>query len=147
MAVVWKYFSNTCNAAGAEAAGRAPLARFVSFATAGVEPERFGVGPVPAIRKALKLAGLTIDQIDLIELNEAFAAQVLACDRELHFDRARLNVNGGAIALGHPTGCSGTRIAVTLLAELSRRKGRYGIATQCVSGGQGVAVLFERWGR
>jgi len=124
-----------------------PEARFVDAVAVGVDPARMGIGPVPAVEKLLAKNLLNLTEIDLVELNEAFAAQVLACDRELHFDRARLNVNGGAIALGHPTGCSGTRIAVTLLAELARRKGRYGIATLCVSGGQGVAVLFERMGR
>ena len=98
--------------------GLQPLARFVTYATAGVEPERFGIGPVPAIRKALKQAGLTLDQIDLIELNEAFAAQVLACPRELPIDPARLNVNGGAIALGHPLGCTGAKLTATLLHEM-----------------------------
>src|SRR5205823_14791922 len=99
----------------ARASGLTPLGRFVAFATAGVEPERFGIGPVPAIRKALKLAGLTLDQIDLIELNEAFAAQVLACLRALPIDPDRLNVNGGAIALGHPLGCTGAKLTTTLL--------------------------------
>jgi len=99
---------------------------------------------VPAVRRLLERHQLTHEQIDVIELNEAFASQVLACDRELHFDRERLNPNGGGIALGHPTGCSGTRIMVTLLNELERRRGRYGIATLCVSGGQGMAVLVER---
>jgi acetyl-CoA C-acetyltransferase len=131
----------------AEHLGVTPQARLVDAVAVGVDPARMGIGPVPAVEKILARNLLNLTEIDLVELNEAFAAQVIACDRELHFDRARLNVNGGAIALGHPTGCSGTRIAVTLLAELSRRKGRYGIATLCVSGGQGVAVLFERWGR
>jgi acetyl-CoA acetyltransferase len=103
-----------------------------------------GIGPVPAVRKLLERHRLKLDQIDVVELNEAFASQVLACDRELHFDRERLNVNGGGIALGHPTGCSGARIVVTLLNELTRTKGRYGIATLCVSGGQGMAALVER---
>jgi acetyl-CoA C-acetyltransferase len=131
----------------AERLGVTPEARLVDAVAVGVDPARMGIGPVPAVEKILTRNLLNLTEIDLVELNEAFAAQVIACDRELHFDRARLNVNGGAIALGHPTGCSGARIAVTLLAELSRRKGRYGIATLCVSGGQGVAVLFERWGR
>ena len=123
--------------------GLHPLARFVTFATAGVEPERFGIGPVPAIRKALKLAGLTLDQIDLVELNEAFAAQVLACLRELPIDPDRLNVNGGAIALGHPLGCTGAKLTTTLLYEMRRRKVRYGMVTMCVGGGMGAAGIFE----
>ena len=124
--------------------GLEPLGRFVAFATAGVEPERFGIGPVPAIRKALKLAGLTLDQIDLIELNEAFAAQVLACLKELPIDPARLNVNGGAIALGHPLGCTGAKLTATLLYEMKRRNARYGLVTMCVGGGMGAAGIFER---
>jgi acetyl-CoA acyltransferase len=124
--------------------GLTPMARFVTFATAGVEPERFGIGPVPAIRKALKLAGLTLDQIDLIELNEAFAAQVLACLKELPIDPDRLNVNGGAIALGHPLGCTGARLTTTLLYEMKRRRARYGMVTMCVGGGMGAAGIFER---
>jgi acetyl-CoA acyltransferase len=124
--------------------GLAPLGRFVAFATAGVEPERFGIGPVPAVRKALKLAGLTLDQIDLVELNEAFAAQVLACLRELPIDPERLNVNGGAIALGHPLGCTGAKLTTTLLYEMRRRKARYGLVTMCVGGGMGAAGIFER---
>jgi acetyl-CoA acyltransferase len=128
----------------ARAAGLAPMARFVTFATAGVEPERFGIGPVPAIRKALKLAGLTLDQIDLIELNEAFAAQVLACLQALPIDPERLNVNGGAIALGHPLGCTGAKLTTTLLHEMKRRRARYGMVTMCVGGGMGAAGIFER---
>jgi acetyl-CoA acyltransferase len=128
----------------ARAAGLAPMARFVTFATAGVEPERFGIGPVPAIHKALKLAGLTLDQIDLIELNEAFAAQVLACLKALPIDPARLNVNGGAIALGHPLGCTGAKLTTTLLHEMKRRNARYGMVTMCVGGGMGAAGIFER---
>jgi acetyl-CoA acyltransferase len=124
--------------------GLAPLARFVAFATAGVEPERFGIGPVPAIKKALKLAGLRLDDIGLIELNEAFAAQVLACLRELPIDPARLNVNGGAIALGHPLGCTGAKLTATLLHEMRRRGVRYGIVSMCVGGGLGAAGIFER---
>ena len=124
--------------------GLAPLGRFVAFATAGVEPERFGIGPVPAIRKALKLAGLSLDQIDLVELNEAFASQVLACLRELPIDPARLNVNGGAIALGHPLGCTGAKLTTTLLYEMRRRKARYGLVSMCVGGGMGAAGVFER---
>ena len=132
------------SAARAQALGLAPLGRFVAFATAGVEPERFGIGPVPAIRKALKLAGLTLDQIDLVELNEAFAAQVLACLKELPIDPDRLNVNGGAIALGHPLGCTGAKLTATLLYELRRRGRRYGIVSMCVGGGMGAAGIFER---
>ena len=124
--------------------GVPPLARFVAFATAGVEPERFGIGPVPAIRKVLKMAGLTLDQIDLVELNEAFAAQALACLRELAIDPARLNVNGGAIALGHPLGCTGAKLTATLLHEMRRRGSRYGMVTMCVGGGMGAAGIFER---
>ena len=127
----------------ARALGLAPLARFVVFATAGVEPERFGIGPVPAVRKALKLAGLTLESIDLVELNEAFAAQVLACLDELPIDPDRLNVNGGAIALGHPLGCTGAKLTTTLLYEMQRRKSRYGMVTMCVGGGQGAAGIFE----
>ena len=128
----------------ARAAGLTPLARFVAFATAGVEPERFGIGPVPAIQKALKLAGLTLDQIDLVELNEAFAAQVLACLKTLPIDPERLNVNGGAIALGHPLGCTGAKLTTTLLYEMKRRNARYGMVTMCVGGGMGAAGIFER---
>ena len=128
----------------AKARGLKPLGRFVSFATAGVEPERFGIGPVPAIRKALKLAGLSLDQIDLIELNEAFAAQVIACLRELPIDAERLNVNGGAIALGHPLGCTGAKLTTTLLHEMGRRNVRYGLVSMCVGGGMGAAGIFER---
>jgi acetyl-CoA acyltransferase len=124
--------------------GLAPLGRFVAFATAGVEPERFGIGPVPAIRKALKLAALTLDQIDLVELNEAFAAQMLACLKELPIDPDRLNVNGGAIALGHPLGCTGAKLTTTLLHEMGRRKSRYGLVSMCVGGGMGAAGIFER---
>jgi acetyl-CoA acyltransferase len=124
--------------------GLTPLGRFITFATAGVEPERFGIGPVPAVRKALKIADLTLDQIDLIELNEAFAAQVLACLRELPIDQDRLNVNGGAIALGHPLGCTGAKLTTTLLYEMKRRNVRYGLVTMCVGGGMGAAGIFER---
>ena len=128
----------------AKARGLQPLARFVSFATAGVEPERFGIGPVPAIRKVLKITGLSLDQIDLFELNEAFAAQVLACLRELPIDPDKLNVNGGAIALGHPLGCTGAKLTASLLHELRRRQARYGMVTMCVGGGMGAAGIFER---
>ena len=128
----------------AKARGLTPLARFVAFATAGVEPERFGIGPVPAIRKVLKLAGMSLDDIGLVELNEAFAAQVLACLREIPIDPDRLNVNGGAIALGHPLGCTGAKLTTTLLAEMRRRKVRYGMVTMCVGGGMGAAGIFEQ---
>jgi acetyl-CoA acyltransferase len=124
--------------------GLQPLARFVAYATAGVEPERFGIGPVPAIRKALKRAGLTLDHMDLIELNEAFAAQVLACLRELPIDPERLNVNGGAIALGHPLGCTGAKLTTTILHEMRRRNARYGLVSMCVGGGMGAAGILER---
>jgi acetyl-CoA acyltransferase len=130
--------------ARAKQLGLEPLGRFVAFATAGVEPERFGIGPVPAIRKVLKLAGLTLDQIDLIELNEAFAAQAIACLRELPIDPARLNVNGGAIALGHPLGCTGAKLTATLLHEMKRRGSKYGMVSMCVGGGMGAAGIFER---
>jgi len=132
------------SATRARECGLTPLARFVTFATAGVEPERFGVGPVPAIRKALALAGLTLDQIDLVEFNEAFAVQVLACLQVLPIDPARLNVNGGAIALGHPLGCTGAKLTTTLLHEMRRRGSRYGMVTMCVGGGMGAAGIFER---
>jgi acetyl-CoA acyltransferase len=128
----------------ARSLGARPLARFVAYATAGVPPELFGIGPVPAIRKVLKLAGLTLDQIDLVELNEAFAAQVLACVKELPIDPERLNVNGGAIALGHPLGCTGAKLTATLLHEMRRRGARYGMVTMCVGGGMGAAGIFER---
>jgi acetyl-CoA acyltransferase len=123
--------------------GQRPLARFLGYATAGVEPERFGIGPVPAVRKLLARLSISLEEIDLVELNEAFAAQVLACLRELPIDRARLNVNGGAIALGHPLGCSGARLTTTLLYEMRRRGARYGLVTMCVGGGMGAAALFE----
>jgi acetyl-CoA acyltransferase len=121
-----------------------PLARFVTYTTAGVEPERFGLGPVPAVRKALARSGLTLDDIELIELNEAFAAQVLACLKSLPIDPDRLNVNGGAIALGHPLGCTGARLTTSLLYEMRRRQARYGMVTMCVGGGMGAAGIFER---
>ena len=120
-----------------------PLARIVGATTAGVDPRRMGIGPVPALRKLEAKYGVRIADADLIELNEAFAAQVLACDRELHFDRQKLNVNGGAIALGHPIGCTGARITATLLHEMLRRKAKLGIATLCVSGGLGIAMAIE----
>jgi acetyl-CoA acyltransferase len=128
----------------AQAHGLKPLARFVAFATAGVAPEMFGIGPVPAIKKVLKIASLTLDQIDLVELNEAFAAQVLACLKELPIDPERLNVNGGAIALGHPLGCTGAKLTTSLIYEMHRRGSRYGLVTMCVGGGMGAAGIFER---
>jgi acetyl-CoA acyltransferase len=124
--------------------GMTPLVRFVGYATAGVAPELFGIGPVPAIRKVLKQTGLTLDQIDLIELNEAFAAQALACMKELGLDPEKVNVNGGAIALGHPLGCTGAKLTATIINEMHRRKARYGMVTMCVGGGMGAAGIFER---
>lgn len=121
-----------------------PMGRIVSWAYAGVEPEIMGIGPVPATREALAKAGLSLNDIDLIEVNEAFAAQYLAVEKELGLDRSRTNVNGGAIALGHPLGATGTRLVLTLLHELHRRKGRYGLATACIGGGQGIAMIVER---
>jgi acetyl-CoA C-acetyltransferase len=121
-----------------------PLARIMAATSAGVDPRIMGIGPVPAIRKLEHKHGLKLADFDLVELNEAFAAQVLACDRELHFDREKLNVNGGAIALGHPIGCTGTRITVTLLHEMLKRKTRHGLATLCVSGGMGMALAIEK---
>ena len=119
-----------------------PLARIIAIASAGVDPRTMGIGPVPAVNK-LEQSGLKLADFDLIELNEAFAAQVLACDRELHMDRSKLNVNGGAIALGHPIGCTGTRITVTLIHEMLHRKVRRGLATLCVSGGMGMALAVQ----
>lgn len=124
--------------------GITPLARFVSFATAGCLPEEMGIGPVHAIPKALKLAGLSLDQIDVIELNEAFAAQSLAVIKLLEMDPAKVNVNGGAIALGHPLGCTGAKLTATILREMERRNARYGMVTMCVGGGMGAAGIFER---
>ncbi|HEX5706471.1 MAG TPA: thiolase family protein [Pyrinomonadaceae bacterium] len=124
--------------------GAEPEARVVDYEITGVAPEVMGIGPVPAVRALLARQKLALSDIDLVELNEAFAAQVIACDRELHFDAERLNVNGGAIALGHPIGCTGVRITTTLLHEMKRRGARRGLATLCVSGGLGVALLIER---
>jgi len=120
-----------------------PLARFLSFAVGGVPPEIMGMGPVVAVPKALKLAGLSLNDIDLIELNEAFACQALAVMRELGMDDERTNVNGGAVALGHPLGASGAKLTVQILGEMRRRKSRYGMVTMCVGGGQGAATIFE----
>jgi acetyl-CoA acyltransferase len=130
----------------AQALGIRPLARLVSFATAGCDPELMGMGPVYAVPKALKMAGLTLDQIEVIELNEAFAAQALAVIRQLELDGAKVNVSGGAIALGHPLGCTGAKLTATILRELERRKARYGLVTMCVGGGMGAAGVFERLG-
>ncbi|HEX3987426.1 MAG TPA: acetyl-CoA C-acyltransferase [Acidobacteriaceae bacterium] len=127
----------------AAALGLQPLARFVAYAYAGCDPEEMGIGPVHAVPKALRLAGLTLDKIDVIELNEAFACQALAVIRQLGFDPAKVNVNGGAIALGHPLGCTGAKLTAALLSELRHRKGRYGLVTMCVGGGMGAAGIFE----
>jgi len=121
-----------------------PMGRIVSWAYAGVEPEIMGIGPVPSTRIALEKAGLALNDIDLVEVNEAFAAQYLAVEKELGLDRSRSNVNGGAIALGHPLGATGTRLVLTLLHELRRRNGRYGLASACIGGGQGIAIIVER---
>jgi acetyl-CoA acetyltransferase family protein len=121
-----------------------PMARIIASAAAGVHPNYMGIGPIPAAQKAMKRAGLTIDRIDLVEINEAFASQVLACARELGIDLKKLNVNGGAIALGHPLGCSGARIMTTLVHEMKRRGSRYGLATMCIGVGQGIATIVER---
>jgi len=128
----------------AKALGAKPLARFLGFATAGVPPEIMGIGPAYAIPKVLKLAGLTLDQIDVIELNEAFAVQSLAVIKMLGIDPARVNPNGGAIALGHPLGCTGAKLTASILRELERRKARYGMVTMCIGGGMGAAGIFER---
>ncbi len=133
-----------CSGAAAEKLGRQPLARVVTSATYGVDPSVMGIGPIGAVRKALERAKLTVRDLDLVELNEAFAAQSVACVNELGVDPEIVNVNGGAIALGHPLGCSGARIATTLLHELRRRGGRYGLATMCIGMGQGIATIFER---
>jgi 3-oxoadipyl-CoA thiolase len=135
-----------CEAQTARRLGLLPMARFVASASAGVSPDVMGLGPIPATRKALERAGLTADQLDLVEINEAFASQAIACMRELQFDPAKTNVNGGAIALGHPLGASGARIATTLLHEMARRKSRFGLATMCIGVGQGIATVFERLG-
>ncbi len=135
-----------CEAETARGLGLRPVARFVACASAGVAPNVMGLGPIPATRKALAHAKLRVDQLDLIELNEAFAAQAIACMRELAFDPQRTNVNGGAIALGHPLGASGARIATTLLHEMGRRGSRYGLATMCIGVGQGIATVFEAVG-
>jgi acetyl-CoA acyltransferase len=132
------------SAARAKALGLAPLAYFRGFQVAGVPPEIMGIGPVPAVRKLLARTGLTVNDIDLFEMNEAFASQAVYCQGQLEIPDDRLNVNGGAIALGHPLGCTGAKLTATLCAELGRRKGRYGIVTMCIGGGMGAAGLFER---
>ncbi len=124
-------------------AGTAPLARIVAAATVGVPPHIMGIGPVPAIRALLDETGLTLDDIDRIEINEAFGAQIMACIRELGLDEAKTNVNGGAIAIGHPLGATGIRITTTVARELKRSGLRYGIASACIGGGQGIAILVE----
>jgi acetyl-CoA C-acetyltransferase len=129
---------------GLKRAGIKAQARIVDYEISGVAPDVMGIGPVPAVRALLARQNLTLDQIDLIELNEAFAAQVIACDRELKFDAEKLNVNGGAIALGHPIGCTGVRITTTLVHEMQKRDAKLGLATLCVSGGMGLALLLER---
>jgi acetyl-CoA C-acetyltransferase len=120
-----------------------PMGRIVSWAVAGVDPNIMGIGPVPASRLALKRAGLSLDEVDLVEINEAFAAQYLACEEELGLDREKVNVNGGAVAFGHPVGASGARILLTLLYELKRHEKRYGLASLCIGGGQGIAMVVE----
>jgi acetyl-CoA acetyltransferase family protein len=133
--------------ASAEAAAKAgltPIARIVSGGVCGVDPDIMGIGPAPSSRQALKRAGLKVEDLDLVEINEAFATQYLAVEKELGLDREKTNVNGGAIALGHPLGASGARLALTLITELGKRKGRYGLASLCIGGGQGIAAIFER---
>jgi acetyl-CoA acyltransferase len=127
----------------AEQLGLKPLARYIGFAVAGVRPEVMGIGPIEAIPKVLKLTGLSLSDIDLIELNEAFASQSLAIAHELGIDMEKLNVNGGAIALGHPMGCTGTKLTIQLLHEMKRRNARYGMVTMCIGGGMGAAGIFE----
>jgi acetyl-CoA acyltransferase len=129
--------------ARAQEIGAKPIARLIAYATAGVDPDFMGIGPVAAVPKALKIAGLTLDQIDLIELNEAFAAQALSVVKELGIDQDKLNVNGGAVAMGHPLGCTGAKLTATILHEMQRRKARYGMVTMCVGGGMGAAGIFE----
>src|SRR5438270_9386301 len=129
--------------ARAKALGLTPLARFIAYATAGCPPEEFGIGPVFAIPKALKLAGLKLSQIDVIELNEAFAAQSLAVIQEAGLDPERVNPNGGAVALGHPLGCTGAKLTATIIREMKRRNAKYGLVTMCVGGGMGAAGIFE----
>jgi acetyl-CoA acetyltransferase family protein len=130
----------------AERRGRKPLARIVSWGAVGVPPEIMGIGPVPASRRALEAASLSVRDLDLVEVNEAFAGQYLAVEKELGLDREKTNVNGGAIALGHPLGATGARLLLTLVLELRRRRGRYGLATACIGGGQGIAMIVESEG-
>jgi acetyl-CoA acetyltransferase family protein len=132
------------SAEAAERAGLKPVARIVSGGVCGVDPDIMGIGPAPSSRQALQRAGLTVQDMDLVEINEAFATQYLAVEKDLGLDRERTNVNGGAIALGHPLGASGARLALTLITELGKRKGRYGLASLCIGGGQGIAAIFER---
>ena len=132
------------SAEAAQAAGLTPIARIVSGGVCGVDPDIMGIGPAPSSRQALKRAGLTIADMDLVEINEAFATQYLAVEKDLGLDRDKTNVNGGAIALGHPLGASGARLALTLITELGKRKGRYGLASLCIGGGQGIAAIFEK---
>jgi acetyl-CoA C-acetyltransferase len=133
--------------AEAERRGLKPMGRIVSWGIAGVDPKIMGSGPVPASRAALKKAGLKLEDMDLIEVNEAFAGQYLAVEKELGLDRSKVNVNGGAIALGHPLGATGTRLVITLLHELRRRKAKYGLGTACIGGGQGIAMIVESLNR
>ncbi|HMJ25851.1 MAG TPA: acetyl-CoA C-acyltransferase, partial [Pyrinomonadaceae bacterium] len=130
--------------AALQASDAQPLARILDYEIVGVPPEVMGIGPVPAVRAILMRQNISLADIDLIEINEAFAAQVIACDRDLRFDPERLNVNGGAIALGHPIGCTGVRITTTLLHEMKKRQSKRGLATLCISGGMGIALLVER---
>jgi acetyl-CoA acetyltransferase family protein len=130
--------------AAVKESGAEPLARIIDYEVVGVPPEIMGIGPVPAVRAILRRQNLSLADIDLIEINEAFAAQVIACDRDLQFDEETLNVNGGAIALGHPIGCTGVRITTTLLHEMKKRQSKRGLATLCISGGMGIAMLVER---
>jgi len=123
--------------------GLQPMAKIMSMAVAGVDPAIMGIGPVPATRKALQRAGIGVSDLDLIELNEAFASQSIACINDLALDEAKVNVNGGSISIGHPLGCSGVRISTTLLHEMKRRNARYGLATMCVGVGQGAAIVYE----
>jgi acetyl-CoA acetyltransferase family protein len=132
------------SAEAAKTLGRKPLARIVASAVAGLDPAVMGLGPIPAARKALERAGLAAGQLDLVELNEAFASQSIACIRELELDPARVNIYGGAIALGHPLGASGARIVATLVHALRRTGGRYGLASMCIGVGQGIAMVVER---
>jgi acetyl-CoA acetyltransferase family protein len=125
------------------AKGAKPLGRIVSWATVGVDPALMGMGPAPAIRKALERAGMKLAELDLVEINEAFAPQYLACEKELGLDRDKVNVNGGAIAIGHPLGASGARLLLTLLLELRRRGKKFGVASACIGGGQGIAMIIE----